>query len=81
MKAFKDVDFSGRKVLLRVDFNVPLQNGIITDDTRMKESLPTIKKLLADGAAVIIMAPLAVLLAQVSRPTSRWHPWLSIWKR
>ena len=56
MKAFKDVDFSGRKVLLRVDFNVPLQNGIITDDTRMKESLPTIKKLLADGAAVIIMA-------------------------
>ena len=57
MKSIKDVNFKGRKVLLRVDFNVPVDdNKNITDDTRMRESMPTINKLLADGAAIIIMA-------------------------
>ena len=46
MKSIKDINFKGRKVLLRVDFNVPVDdNKHITDDTRMVESLPTIKKL------------------------------------
>ena len=57
MKKLNDTNFAGRKVLLRVDFNVPVDdNKNITDDTRIRESLPTIHKLLADGAAIIIMA-------------------------
>ena len=57
MKSIKDINFAGRKVLLRVDFNVPMDDQKhITDDTRMRESLPTIEKLMRDGAAVIIMA-------------------------
>ena len=57
MKSINDINFNGRKVLLRVDFNVPVDdNKHITDDTRMVESLPTIKKLMNDGAAIIIMA-------------------------
>lgn len=57
MKSINEVNFAGKKVLLRVDFNVPIdENKNITDDTRMRESLPTIQKLLADGASIIIMA-------------------------
>ena len=57
MKSIKDINFAGRKVLLRVDFNVPMNDQKqITDDTRMRESMPTIEKLLKDGAAIIIMA-------------------------
>ena len=57
MKSIKDINFKGKKVLVRVDFNVPLdESKNITDDTRMRESMPTINKLLNDGAAVIIMA-------------------------
>lgn len=57
MNSIKDINFKGRKVLLRVDFNVPVDdNKNITDDTRMRESMPTITKLLNDGAAIIIMA-------------------------
>lgn len=57
MKSIKDTNFAGRKVLVRVDFNVPMDDKLnITDDTRIRESLPTLNKLLADGAALIIMA-------------------------
>ncbi len=57
MKSIKEINFAGKKVLLRVDFNVPMDDQKrITDDTRMRESMPTIEKLLSDGAAVIIMA-------------------------
>ncbi len=48
-----DINFSGRKVLLRVDFNVPLDGTRITDDRRIREALPTIKKILGDGGRVI----------------------------
>jgi len=59
MKKISDVNFKGKKVLIRVDFNVPLNhNRQITDDTRIVESLPTINKVLNDGAAVILMAHL-----------------------
>ena len=57
MKSIKDTNFAGRKVLVRVDFNVPMDDKLnITDDTRIRESLPTLNKILADGAALIIMA-------------------------
>lgn len=50
-------DFKGKKVIVRVDFNVPLDdNGNITDDTRIRGALPTLKKVLADGGSLIIMS-------------------------
>lgn len=59
MKTVADVNFKGKKVLVRVDYNVPLNhNRQITDDTRIKESIPTIKKILDDGGAVILMSHL-----------------------
>jgi len=59
MRTVEDYNFKGKKVLIRVDFNVPLNhNRQITDDTRIRESLPTINKILDDGAAVILMSHL-----------------------
>ena len=49
--------FAGKKAIVRVDFNVPLnEEGKITDDTRIRGALPTLKKVLADGGALIIMS-------------------------
>ena len=57
-KTIKDIDVYNKKVLLRVDFNVPIKDGVITDDNRIKEELPTIKYLLDNGAKLIIMSHL-----------------------
>ncbi|AWO02131.1 phosphoglycerate kinase [Chitinophaga alhagiae] len=59
MSKFSDHNFKGQKALIRVDFNVPLNDKFeITDDTRMQAAVPTIKKILADGGAVILMSHL-----------------------
>ena len=56
--ALTDLNVSGKRVLLRCDLNVPIKDGVIGDDGRIKASLPTIKYLIDNGAAVVIMAHL-----------------------
>jgi len=53
---FSNHNFSNQRALIRVDFNVPIKNGTITDDTRIRAALPTIKKILADGGSVVLMS-------------------------
>ena len=54
----RDFDVSGKRVLMRCDFNVPMQDGVITDDKRIEETLPTLRYLIEQGARVVMMSHL-----------------------
>ena len=75
-KTIEDIDVAGKKVLVRCDFNVPLKDGVITDENRLNGALPTIKYLVEKGAKVILcshlgkdasksLAPVAVRLSEM----------------
>ena len=67
----KDYDFSGKKAIVRVDFNVPIQDGKITDMTRINGALPTLKLILEKGGALIIMS-------HMGKPKGKVKPELSL---
>ena len=65
-------NFAGKKAIVRVDFNVPLdENGNVTDDTRIRGALPTLKKILADGGSVIMMS-------HMGKPKGKVNPKMSL---
>lgn len=70
-KSVDDINVKGKKVLVRCDFNVPLQEGKITDENRLVAALPTIKKLIADGGKVI-------LCSHLGKPKGEAKPELSL---
>jgi len=70
--SIKDLDLSGKRVFIRVDFNVPLKDGVIGDDTRIRSTLPTIQYALDKGAAAVILA------SHLGRPKGKPNPQFSL---
>ncbi|HEX7540915.1 MAG TPA: phosphoglycerate kinase [Anaerolineales bacterium] len=70
-KTVRDIDLKGKRVLMRVDFNVPMEGGKVTDDKRIKASLPTIKYILDQGASLLLMSHLG-------RPKGGFDPEFSL---
>ncbi|MDO5129442.1 MAG: phosphoglycerate kinase, partial [Prevotellaceae bacterium] len=67
----ENFNFAGKKAIVRVDFNVPLnENGVVTDETRIKGALPTLKKVLADGGALIMMSHMGKPKGKVKKELS-----------
>ena len=72
LRSIKDLDLRGKRVFVRVDFNVPIKNGTITDDTRVRSSLPTIRYAIEQGARSVILA------SHLGRPKGKPNPEYSL---
>ncbi|HPF42897.1 MAG TPA: phosphoglycerate kinase [Bacillota bacterium] len=73
-KTIEDLDVKGRKVLVRVDFNVPMKDGVITDDNRIVQALPTIKYLIEEDAKVILFSHLGRVKTQEDKAKNSLAP-------
>ena len=65
MRAMGELDLAGKRVLIREDFNVPLKNGRITDDTRLRAGLPTLQAAVKAGARVIHLLAAAKIVGRL----------------
>ena len=82
MISIDNYDFKGKRAIIRVDFNVPLnEKGEVTDDTRIRAAMPTVKKVLAGGGSVILMSHMgrpkrsrSQVLARADRSRRREEP-------
>ena len=73
-KTVRDFDFSGKKVIIRVDFNVPIKDGVIKDDTRIRASLKTINYVLDGGASVILFSHLGKVKEEEDKVKNDLYP-------
>ena len=73
-KTVKDIDVSGKKVIVRVDFNVPIKDGVITDDNRIVQALPTINYLIDNNAKIILCSHLGKVKTEEDKASKSLEP-------
>jgi len=73
-KTIKDYEYKGKKVIVRCDLNVPIENGIITDDTRIKESLTTINYLIEKNAKIVVLSHLGKVKTEEDKKKNTLYP-------
>jgi phosphoglycerate kinase len=71
IRTIDDLDVNGRRVIVRLDLNVPVKNGAVTDATRIERSIPTLRELLEKGASLVV-------LSHFGRPEGRLVPEMSL---